>query len=258
MASSSADIKAAAVYVPVAIVTYVVVLAVTIVIHEFVHSTWAWALGYMPRPFSIEWGNPVTMKGWDEGVPYTQLFPLPGNSSESVIGGSPLVFHTIVVIAGLFLLQRQWMMTKKWLFHIVYWFVVVALMELIAYIWMRPFAPGGDTGHFNHGLDVSPWFLFVVGGLLLLAAVYVFFQNVMPTMANVIAPGNQLTPWAILVITSFVMFLWGSGIRMLSQYPNPEWRFGLIGVVAFVVALVIYRPKVSRSTTVTGQPAPSV
>jgi hypothetical protein len=240
--ASNSDVKQAAIYAPVAVMTYFVVLAVTIVMHEFVHSTWAWALGYMPKPFSIVWGNPVTIKGWDEGVPYTRLFPSPGNAAESVIGGSPLAFHAIVVVAGLVLLQRQWMMTKKWLYHLVYWFVVAALGELVAYIVMRPFTPGGDTGHFNHGLALSPWILFIVGTLLLITALWVFFQRVLPIMGQVVAEGNHVTQWVLLVTTVVAMFLWSSGIRLLLMYPDPQWMFGLIGVVAFVAALVIYRP----------------
>lgn len=119
MACSKADMKQAAIYIPIAVVTYMALLALTIVMHEFTHSTSAWALGYMPKPFSIVWGNPVTILGWDEGVPYAQLFPAPGNAAESVIGGSPLALHTIIVVAGLVLLQRQWLATKKWTYHVV-------------------------------------------------------------------------------------------------------------------------------------------
>ena len=104
--NSTADIRAALVYVAITIVTYVILQAITIVAHEFVHSTAAWLLGYMPSPLSIVWGNPVTMRGWDEGVPYDQLFPSPGNPAQAVIGASPLVFHTIVVAVGLFVLQQ--------------------------------------------------------------------------------------------------------------------------------------------------------
>ena len=43
-------------------------------------------------------------------------------------------------------------------------------MELISYIVMRPFAAGGDTFHFNHGLALSPWLLFVAGTLLIMVA----------------------------------------------------------------------------------------
>jgi hypothetical protein len=240
--ASTQDIKETSIYVPIAVATFVVLQALNIVMHEFTHSTSAWVLEYMPKPFGIVWGNPLTMEGWNEGVPYHQLFPSPGNAAESMIGGSPLAVHTVIVVAGLPLLQRQWLTRKRWLYHIVYWFVVVNLAELIAYIVMRPFDPGGDTGHFNRGLTLSPWILFLIGTLLIIAALYVLFKKILPIMNQVVARANRLTEWAILLMTTFVLFLWGSGIRVISLYPNPQWAFGLIGVAAFVAALFAYRP----------------
>ena len=236
--NSSANIRQTLFYVAITIVTYIVLQATTIIAHEFVHSTAAWLLGYMPSPLSIVWGNPVTMRGWDEGVPYDQFFPNRGNPAQAIIGASPLVVHTIVVAVGLFLLQQQAMTKRKWLFHTLYWLVVVSLMELISYIVMRPFAAGGDTFHFNHGLALSPWLLFVAGTLLIMVALAVLFTRVLPLLCDVIAPGNRLADWAIVLMTGFILFLWGSGIRAISTYPDPQWVFGLTGVAAFVAVLL--------------------
>ena len=249
--NSSADIRQTLFYVAVTILTYVVIQAGTIVAHEFVHSTAAWLLGYMPSPLSIVWGNPITMRGWDEGVPYDQLFPIPGNPAQAVIGASPLVFHTIVVAAGLVVLQRPGMAKRKWLFHTLYWAVVVSLMELISYIVMRPFAPGGDTFHFNHGLALSPWILFVVGTLLIMVALTVLFTRALPLLCDVMAPGNRLTDWAIVLMTAFILFLWGSGMRAMSTYPDPQWVFGLTGLAAFVAVLLTGSRYVARQVSMT-------
>ncbi len=235
--TQSSDIRETAIYVVIAIVTYLVLQAATIVAHEFVHSTAAWLLGYTPSAFSVVWGNPITMRGWDEGVPYDKLFPSTGNPAQALIGGAPLVFHAIVVSVGLFLLQRPWMTNRKWLFHILYWFVVISLMELISYIVIRPFAPGGDTFHVNHGLALSPWILFVAGTMLIIVALYILFSKVLPILCEFVAPGNRLAHWAIVLMTAFILFLWGSGMRAMSMYPDPQWMFGLIGLAAFVFVL---------------------
>jgi hypothetical protein len=234
----SADLRGALSYVVITAVTYVILQAATIITHEFVHSTTAWLLGYMPSALGIVWGNPVTMRGWDEGVPYDQLFPSVGNAAQAVIGGSPLIFHTIVVAVGLLLMRRPWMAMRKWLFHTLYWFVIINLMELISYIVMRPFASGGDTLHINHGLTLSPWILFVAGTLLIMVALCLLFIKVLPVLCEIIAPGNRLTHSAIVLMTAFILFLWGSGMRAMSMYPDPQWMFGLIGVAAFVAALL--------------------
>ena len=96
-------------------------------------------------------------------------------------------------------------------------------MELIAYIVMRPFAAGGDTGHFNRGLGLSPWILFVAGTLAILYGLYVLFKKILPSMYVVFARGNRTTEWAILCMSTFFLFLWGSGLRIvLYIYPDPS------------------------------------
>jgi hypothetical protein len=229
-------------YIAVTIVTFVALQPIYILMHEFTHSTAAWLLGYMPSPLSIVWGNFLTMKGWDEGVPYHRLFSSSQNPAEAIIGGSPLLVHTIVVALGLVLLQRPWMKKNKWLFHTLYWFVIVNFMELIGYIVMGSFAPGGDTGHFNHGLGLSPWFLFVAGTLVITIGLYILFSKIVPLMDDVIARRNHLTHWAILLMTAFILFLWGSGLEAMSLYPDPQWMFGLLGVAAFGFVLLTCNP----------------
>jgi hypothetical protein len=48
--TSSAGVQKTFVYVAIAIVTFFVLQSVTIVMHEFIHSTTAWLLGYTPSP----------------------------------------------------------------------------------------------------------------------------------------------------------------------------------------------------------------
>jgi len=55
----------------------------------------------------------------------------------------------------------------------------------------------------------------------------------MPVMDDVVAGGNPVTYWAMVVETAFVQFLWESGIRFMSLYPDPQWMTGLIGIAAF-------------------------
>ncbi|MFO7726882.1 MAG: hypothetical protein R6X11_00995, partial [Desulfonatronovibrio sp.] len=220
-----------------------VLQSLVVVMHEFTHSTVAWLLGYKSNPLDIIWGNPLMMTGWDEGVHYSKIFPSSHHSAEAIIGGSPLLVHTLIVTLGIFFLGRAWMKEKKWFYHTIYWFVIANFMELIAYIVMRPFALGGDTGHFNRGLGLSPWFLFILGTLLIIFGLYVLFRKILPHMYILFARGNRMTEWMILLMTAFFLFLWGSGIRVVFYvYPDPQWVFGLIGFVAFPAVLAIFNP----------------
>jgi len=241
--TASERIRQTAGYAMIVLATFAVLQAVVILMHEFTHSTIAWLLGHMRSPLDIVWGNPLTMTGWDEGVGYRELFASGRRVAAAVIGVSPLVMHTAVVAAGLVLMQRRAIAERKALFHILYWFVVAHFMELIAYIVMRPFAANGDTGNFNRGLEISPWFLFVAGSMAILAGLRILFGKVLPRMNAAFAGGNRSLEWTILLLTAFFLFLWGSGLRVvLYVYPDPQWMFGLLGFAAFFMVLPLYGP----------------
>jgi len=215
------------------VASYLAIQTLLILCHEYAHSIAAWLLGYTPTPWTVVWGNPITATGWDEGVPYDQLFPSGGiKPAEAVIGGLPLLMHAAFVVVGLYALPRVALPRRRLLFYAIYWFVVVNLMELVAYIIMRPFAGDGDTGRFNQGLGLSPWYLFLAGTAFILLTFYVFLYRVMPRL-NVVVSGSRSRYGTMVWMTAFIMFLWGSGLRVMSLYPDDQWKLGLIGLVAF-------------------------
>lgn len=230
------------------IFTYFVLQDFITIVHEYAHSTSAWLLAYTPTAFTVVWGNWIVPRGWDEGVPYDRLFPLPGNFAEAVIGGIPLLMHTIFLIGSFYFLMRPFPRKRRLLFFTLYLFAVVNLAELISYIVMRPFIPDGDTGRFNEGMSMSPWILFVAGTAFLIVALWVLARRVGPKL-DAFTDRSRLVHWAVVLSTAFILFLWGSGLRMISLYPEPQWRAGLVGVAAFVGWVLADRfgHRVSRS-----------
>jgi hypothetical protein len=230
-------------YVLITVLTFAALQTVLVVMHEFTHSTVAWALGHMQSPLEIVWGNPLTLKGWDEGVDYSQIYASGQFHAAAIIGFCPMILHAVIVTLGLVLLQREWMKGKKWLFHFLFWFVIANFMEIISYITMGSFCTGGDVYHFNHGLGLSPWILFIVGSLAIAVGLYFLFRDVLPRMYAIFAQGNHMNQWAILLMTVIILFLWGSGLRVaISVYPNPQWMFGFLDFAALVVVLITCNP----------------
>jgi hypothetical protein len=230
-------------YLCISIVTFLALQSLIVVVHEFTHSNMAWLLGEMKNPLDIVWGNPLTMTGWDEGVEYSRIFAQGDYAKAAVIGFCPLVMHSIVSGVGIFLMCGQWLIQKKWLFHAVYWLVVANLMELVAYVFMRSFAGHGDIGIFDRGTGLSPWWVFIIGSVLLIWALLLLYRHPLPRLQALFAQGNPATMWMILVLTSFLIFLWGSGIRVMAYVPGPQWMFGLIGIPAFILTVALFRPR---------------
>ncbi len=228
----------------VLIPVFLIIQALVILMHEFTHSTVAWLLDDMHSPWDIVWGNPVMMTGWDEGVGYRKLFAMGRLHQAAIIGVSPLIMHTVMVALSIIIMLGNWVWTRKRLFYVLFWFAIVNLMELIAYVLMRGFADHGDTGNFNRGMEISPWFLFVFGSLFLMAVVFVLYGRAFPIFCALLAPNNRNLQWAYLVFSALALFLWGSGIRVLFYvYPDPQYLFGLLGVAGFAVVLYLFGPK---------------
>ncbi len=224
------------------VVIFFILQALVILLHEFTHSTMAWLLGTGHHPQDIVWGNPITMTGWDEGVHYKRLFAQGRNLTAAIIGVSPLVMHFTMVTCGLVYLGRKKATAKKTLFLTVYLFVLVNLMELVAYIYMRSFAQHGDTGIFTRGTGTPPWLFFLVGSALLTWALWILFTRAMPRLQKLFFPDNAYGQWIILLLTSFIVFLWGSGIRVLAYVEDSSRLFGVLGIILFAVTLTWFRP----------------
>ena len=43
----------------------------------------------------------------------------------------------------------------------------------------------------------------------------------------------------VVCFTAFVMFLWGSGLRVMALYPDRQWKWGFIGIAGFVTWLLL-------------------
>jgi hypothetical protein len=223
-------------YLILVLVTYLPITALFVVIHEYIHSTTAWLLGAKENPMIIQWGNPITLAGWDENVCYSCLFDSGRGTAAAIIAASPLIFQASVVIICLYFMLSGRLLKKRLMFHAAFWVAIINFMELFAYIAYESFASHGDIGNINHGLGLSPWLLFTANTSLVLVGIYLLFGLVLPYMNVVVAEGNTLTKKLILILSAFSLFRLGSVISaMISLYPNPQWTIGLIGLAGFVL-----------------------
>lgn len=146
----------------------------------------------MADPFAIYWGNPITLSGWDEGVEYSSLFAAGEGVHAAIIAVMPLVFHAIVVTGGIYHLLSRTLLQKKWAYHLVFWFIIVNLAELIAYMPVRAFSLHGDIGNINHGLGLNPWITFGVGMPLVIIMLWYLLRHVLPGMYTIVARDSPL------------------------------------------------------------------
>ena len=237
------EIRSAVLYSVIVLITVILFSAILVVIHEHIHSTTAYLLGHMQSPLAIVWGNLVTLEGWDEGVSYSAMFSAGQGADAAIVAVSPLILHAVVVTGGLYLLLSGAMAKKTWVFHCIFWLVIVNFMELVSYMPVRAFSLHGDIGNINHGLSLSPWLLFIVGTALVLAGLYYLYWHVLPRMYVVVARESRLVRYVILIFSAFFLFIERSSSHTaLSFSPDMQWVTALFGYAAFIVVLYFCRP----------------
>ena len=230
-------------YLILALVTFLPISALFVIIHEYIHSTIAWLLGAKENPMIIQWGNLVTFEGWDETVCYSCLFDSGRGTTAAIIAASPLIFQAAVFTICLYLMLGDRLLKKRLPFHVVFWVAIINFMELFSYIAYRSFSLHGDIGNINRGLGLSPWLLFTVNTILVLAGIYLLFGRVLPKVNVVVAKGNPRTKKLILILSAFIFFRLGSVLwAMVFLYPDPQWMFGLIGLAGFVLVVSLCWP----------------
>jgi len=151
----------AAFTIPLPLLYYLVVI-----FHEWGHGITAWLFGVKPSPFDIRYGGWFLMN-CDEAVPYDQLLAGGHNLQVALIGISGFTVNAILFLLSLYLLNRINKSTSVWVLGAFYWSAVLNLMALFGYIPLNTFSVQGDVGRLVHGLQISPWLVFIPGSILI-------------------------------------------------------------------------------------------
>jgi hypothetical protein len=191
----------------ITVLTFIAAYYVCILLHEWAgHGLAAWLLGEKSSPFDIYYG------GWallhvDENVDYTKLMAAGQGISVAMIAINGVVVTGLFFILSLILLPRVSTQKNTVLFAFLYWALVVNMVPLLQYFTLTAFSSEGDVGHFTHGLNISPWWIFIPGTVVVIAALWRIFKVEVPRAYAVIPIKNLWGRRIFLFITLFVIFL---------------------------------------------------
>lgn len=179
---------------------------VSVLLHEWGHGFVAWLYGVKTSPFNIQYGG-YFLQGADENVDYTTLMSSGRGLPVALIGiAGPVVSLTILFIAFA-LLNSKKIDHKPVQFIFIYWFLIMNMLPIIQYFSVSPFAPGGDTGHFAQGLNISSWWIFIPGTIILIILLTNILKNIIPKAYAVIPIKSLLGQNLFLLVSLFIMFL---------------------------------------------------
>jgi hypothetical protein len=195
--------------------------------HEYAHSFMAWALGEMKNPLALDyggtsWKNILLLWDIDENVEYSRLFA-EGHGVHAALTafagsgiGSALLF-----VLGYFMLKSKRVQQHPYLYYFIFWFQLMNLGNFYDYVPIRTFSAHGDMGNMMHGLNISPWWVFVIFGYLVAFLIWQFFTRTMISMYNILGIEEIAVKAFVMIVCVLILFGWFGGILGPLVSDNP-------------------------------------
>jgi len=211
-------------------------------LHEWTHSSTAWVFNLKNSPFEIDYGDCGAWFLWnaDENVDYESLFSINQGTKASIIAISALIMNIFLFLLSIFMLNRETIQKRKWIYYFIFWFGVMNIGELFSYIPLRTFSETGDVGYFLRGLNISPWILFFPGTVLVGMGILYIFKKELPRYYNIMSLSSIYMRELHLIILIFFIFFWFGGKAFYYYGPNNSlslWSLlaSFLGIVFFII-----------------------
>ncbi len=225
-------------YALITMVTLFAARHLMVLLHEWTHSSMAWALGHKNAPFAIHYGD-WTLLQVDEAVEYAALHAAGQGRAAALIAGSALVTNLVLFVLCLRFLLLDGIQQRTWLYQFIFWFAVMNIGELFSYLPVRTFVGNrGDVGHFVHGLHISPWIAFLPGVLITGGGLWYLLRNQIVEFYHVMALSTGAPRTIYRGLTLFVIFFW-YGASAFHDY-GPSSPRSLASLVAALLGIALF------------------
>ena len=161
--------------------TFIVAYYIIVCLHEWGHGTTAYLFGYKHSPFDVQYGGCLLLH-CDESVHYDNIINNGHGIQAALIGISGISVTWLLFLISAYVLSRPYGTHNLWLLATFYWSCVLNMMAIFGYLPLAAFSVEGDIGRFVHGLDISPWIVFIPGTCLTIAALYYLFRHIIIKM----------------------------------------------------------------------------
>jgi hypothetical protein len=192
---------------------YVLALWSSVLLHEYAHTAVAWLFGFKTNPFAIQygdfsWQNIFLVAYVNDTVNYSLIF----SSGHPKIAGIIAFAGPGIATSGLYLITLYLLSCTKikkhpYLFYFVFWLNIINLFELLSYVFLRAFSIEGDTGIAALGLGYSPWWTLILGGSLLIIALWYFFTYTLIQVYKIMKLESAMAQIIFLLLCTFLLFV---------------------------------------------------
>jgi len=222
-------------------------------IHEYAHSFSAWTLGFKADPFALDYGhwtpaNVAFLVDVDENVEYGPIFAAGKGYLAALIALNGVligngVFYLISRRLYSFARQRR----REILGLFAFFWCLMNVGNLLCYVPVRTFTTHADMATLERGLHISPWWVAAVLGIPFAIGIWHFFARLQPDAWRFLLPDRRIQQAALLVVTSFTVFVFPYGSSGMRGYGEvSRWMSTLSVCVLFPAVAILCWPRKTR------------
>lgn len=204
-------------------------------IHEYAHSVFAWALGWMKEPFGIDYGhasvnNVIFLDDVDDNVDYAPIIASGHGASAAIIAlAGAFVGNGAVYFLLHALLRTNAVKSRRRLTSFVYWFSLMSAANVWSYVPLRTLTTHADMAIAAKGLGISTWVLFPFLVVPALYIAYHFFCRNFAVAYATISSGESGRLAMLIALTAFWYFSFFAGNSVVS---------GSYGIISQIFAII--------------------
>ena len=230
-------------FLSITLITFTVMHFFILYMHEFSHSFAAYFFGAKADPLNIIWGKGIFGVNCDENVDYQALFNAGKGTTAAAIAFAGPLSNILLFFVTAALLPLRAIKARPWVYHSVFWASGITFIMVFEYVFTRSFMTHDDFGNIEHGLGLSPWFIFIPGLILGLIGLWYILTVMVPGHYRIVTPGERSNQYVTIAFLSFVFFLLYIGMRILAFPAVPEWWCGCAGIVALFIVPLLVSPR---------------
>lgn len=179
--------------------------------HEYSHSITAWVSGYKNNPLALNYGgtswlNLLWLTDMDENVNYDMIFSTGHGLHAAVIAfAGPGFANVPLFILSFWLLKKRYVKNSPLWWYFLFLFNLMNLGNFYDYIPIRTFSTQDDIANFVKGLNISPWWVYIIGGYMVAFLIWQFFTK---TLVSAFVNLQLTTTYraCLMIICTFILF----------------------------------------------------
>jgi hypothetical protein len=192
--------------------------------HEYAHSIFAWALGWMKEPFGIDYGhaslnNFIFLDDVDDNVDYAPIMAAGHGVSAAIIAlAGAFVGNAAVYFLLYALLRTNVVKSRRRLASFFYWLSLMSAANVWSYVPVRALTTHADIAIAANGFGVSVWLLFPFLIVPSLYIVHHFFCRNFAGVYAIISSGRSSHLSLLIAFTAFWFFYYFVGDSASGSY----------------------------------------